>query len=54
MSNFDLLITLLAIVGLLLTVYFGMKALGVRKSQKQSVKGSSVGIQSGRDTKIGE
>jgi|SRR4051812_12515692 hypothetical protein len=45
----------LAVLGILLTIYFGV--LGVRAvmkhRQKQVVKGGSTAIQSGRDTKIG-
>lgn len=43
----------LAVIGLVASVYFGMKALKTRKSQRQNVRNGSVGIQSGRDTKIG-
>jgi hypothetical protein len=47
---------MLAVVGILLTIYFGV--LGVRAvtkhRQKQIVKEGSTAIQSGRDTKIGD
>jgi hypothetical protein len=46
----------LALVGISLSLYFGIRGVVAltrkRKTQKQSVSSGSLGIQSGRDTKI--
>ena len=52
MTNIELLGIGLGVLGLILSVYFGMKAIGNRQSQRTG-KGS-IGIQSGRDTKIND
>ena len=43
----------IGVLGLMLTIYFGFKGRLKARSQKQTASGSSVAIQSGRDTKIG-
>lgn len=50
MGNVELLGIGMGIIGLALTVYFGVKSLGARQSLKS--KGKGITIQSGRDTKI--
>ena len=49
---------ILGVVGLVLTIYFGVKAAtyfrSKRVSQNQKVGSNSISIQSGRDTKVGE
>lgn len=42
----------LALTGIGVSVYYGVKAVKTRKSQKQSVTKGAIGIQSGRDTRI--
>jgi hypothetical protein len=51
MSSIDWGIVL-GVIGLLVSVYFGMKALKSRKIQTQRASGSGTVIQSGRDTKV--
>jgi hypothetical protein len=44
----------LGALGLIVTIYFGVKALKAGSSQRQNVRSGSNAIQSGRDTKVGK
>lgn len=52
MSNVEMLGIALAIAGVIVSIYFGLRALGSRQVQK--AKGSGINIQSGGDTKIND
>lgn len=52
MTEVELLGVLLAVFGIAISVYFGIKALGARQVQK--TKSNSISIQSGRDSKIND
>lgn len=42
----------LGVLGVILTIYFGLKAVKSSRTQNQTVRGGSTAVQSGRDTKI--
>lgn len=52
MTDVELLGIGLTILGLVASIFFGVKSL--KKRQSQRIKNNSVGIQSGRDTKIND